>query len=158
MRHFIFLPQTGLAPLSASVDCSAAPEFKSQPTPPTPSCVPRPTDLRITRRVGIDGAVIAWKPLEHDCVSGFQVIVGGRVVQQVRSPHRTKALVTGLPFPGSFTIGLVTVAQDGRCSTPTLVSYDKPTAYKSKVSQKPSQSSTVNNNSLTPRRALPTCL
>lgn len=142
----------GLVPFSASVDCPQAPEFKKQPRPSSPSCIPRPLDLRITRRVGADGAVIAWKPLEHDCVAGFQVIVGGKVVQQVRSPHRTKALVTGLPFPSQFTIGLVTVAHDGRCSLPTLVSYDKTNTYKSKLHH---QAPPLN---ATPKRALPTCL
>jgi len=139
---------TGIAPLDAAVDCASAPEWQerlqSTPTTPTSSkstrssyevvatCVPRPKELRITRRVGVDGVVIAWAPLEHDCVAGFQVLVGGRVVQHVRSPHRTKALVTGLPLAGTFTIGLVTIANDGRCSTPILVTQDRSRIYAAK--------------------------
>lgn len=138
---------TGIAPLDAAVDCASAPEWQerlqSTPSSPTSSkssgtyeveatCVPRPQELRITRRVGVDGVVIAWAPLEHDCVAGFQVLVGGRVVQHVRSPHRTKALVTGLPLAGTFTIGLVTIANDGRCSTPVLVTQDRSRIYAAK--------------------------
>lgn len=64
-----------MAPLDAAVDCSAAPEWKEDsPAPQSDStCVPRPQNLHITRRVGVDGVVIAWDPLEHDCVAGFQV-------------------------------------------------------------------------------------
>lgn len=109
-------------------DCPSAPECKHQKKT---SGIPRPKDLRITRRVGIDGVVIAWSPLEHDCVAGFQVVVGGRVVQLVRSPHRTKALVTGLPFPSPFTIGLVAITEDGKCSTPAVVSSETSSIYKS---------------------------
>jgi len=137
---------TGIAPLDAAVDCASAPEWQDrlQATPSTPTfkssrsyeieatCVPRPQELHITRRVGVDGVVIAWAPLEHDCVAGFQVLVGGRVVQHVRSPHRTKALVTGLPLAGTFTIGLVTIANDGRCSTPVLVTQDRTRIYAAK--------------------------
>jgi len=138
---------TGIAPLDAAVDCASAPEWQERlqfsPSSPTSSkssgtfdveatCVPRPQELRITRRVGVDGVVIAWAPLEHDCVAGFQVLVGGRVVQHVRSPHRTKALVTGLPLAGTFTIGLVTIANDGRCSTPVLVTQDRSRIYAAK--------------------------
>jgi len=138
---------TGIAPLDAAVDCASAPEWQDrlQATPSSPTssktsrsyeieatCVPRPQELHITRRVGVDGVVIAWAPLEHDCVAGFQVLVGGRVVQHVRSPHRTKALVTGLPLAGTFTIGLVTIANDGRCSTPVLVTQDRTRIYAAK--------------------------
>lgn len=73
--------------------------------------------------------------------------MGGRVVQHVRSPHRTKALVTGLPLAGSFTIGLVAVADDGRCSTPVIVTQDRSRLY-------------PNRNIVrhTMRRAIPTSL
>ncbi|KAK3856910.1 hypothetical protein Pcinc_036809 [Petrolisthes cinctipes] len=140
---------TGVAPLDAAVNCSAAPEWKeSSPAPQANStCVPRPQNLHITRRVGVDGVVIAWDPLEHDCVAGFQVLLGGRVVQHVRSPHRTKALVTSLPLAGSITVGLVAVASDGRCSTPALVTQDRSRNYPGRtVAQKPL------------RRAVPTAL
>ncbi|XP_071547475.1 uncharacterized protein [Panulirus ornatus] len=126
---------TGVAPLDAAVDCASAPEWRERSplgnisSEVEATCVPRPQGLHITRRVGVDGVVIAWAPLEHDCVAGFQVLVGGRVVQHVRSPHRTKALVTGLPLAGSFTIGLVTVATDGRCSTPVIVTQDRSRVY-----------------------------
>ncbi|KAK7074727.1 hypothetical protein SK128_027128 [Halocaridina rubra] len=142
----------GVAPLDAAVDCASAPEWRSRSPLGSKSdvevtCVPRPQNLHITRRVGVDGVVIAWAPLEHDCVAGFQVLVGGRVVQHVRSPHRTKALVTGLPLAGSFTIGLVTVAEDGRCSTPVIVTQDRTRVYASR------------NSSARPlRRGVPTCL
>ncbi|KAK4305379.1 hypothetical protein Pmani_022723 [Petrolisthes manimaculis] len=140
---------TGVAPLDAAVNCSAAPEWKEgSPAPQANStCVPRPQNLHITRRVGVDGVVIAWDPLEHDCVAGFQVLLGGRVVQHVRSPHRTKALVTSLPLAGSITVGLVAVASDGRCSTPALVTQDRSRNYPGRtVAQKPL------------RRAVPTAL
>lgn len=143
---------TGVAPLDAAVDCASAPEWRSRSPLGSTSevevtCVPRPQNLHITRRVGVDGVVIAWAPLEHDCVAGFQVLVGGRVVQHVRSPHRTKALVTGLPLAGSFTIGLVTMAEDGRCSTPVIVTQDRTRVYTSRSS------------SARPlRRGVPTCL
>ncbi|XP_063862381.1 uncharacterized protein LOC135101930 isoform X4 [Scylla paramamosain] len=125
---------TGVVPLDAAVDCASAPEWRERSPLGNSSeveatCVPRPHNLHITRRVGVDGVVIAWDPLEHDCVAGFQVLVGGRVVQHVRSPHRTKALVTGLPLAGSFTIGLVAVAEDGRCSTPVIVTQDRSRLY-----------------------------
>ena len=68
------------------------------------------------------------------CVSSWclvpQVLVGGRVVQHVRSPHRTKALVTGLPLAGSFTVALVAMATDGRGSTPAVVSQDRSRLYR----------------------------
>lgn len=138
---------TGVAPLDAVVDCSAAPDWTADPPTATPSCVPRPHNLHITRRVGVDGVVIAWDPLEHDCVAGFQVLVGGRVVQHVRSPHRTKALVTALPLAGSFTVGLVAVAGDGRCSAPALVTQDRTRVYPGRAAvQRPL------------RRAVPTAL
>lgn len=138
---------TGVAPLDAAVDCSAAPEWKEGSPPANSTCVPRPHNLHITRRVGVDGVVIAWDPLEHDCVAGFQVLLGGRVVQHVRSAHRTKALVTALPLAGSFTVGLVAVAGDGRCSTPALVTQDRSRVYPGRtVALKPH------------RRAIPTAL
>ncbi|KAG7156072.1 hypothetical protein Hamer_G023566 [Homarus americanus] len=144
---------TGVAPLDAAVDCASAPEWRersplsSMSSEVEATCVPRPRELHITRRVGVDGVVIAWAPLEHDCVAGFQVLVGGRVVQHVRSPHRTKALVTGLPLAGSFTIGLVTVASDGRCSTPVIVTQDRSRVYPGRsVAPRPL------------RRGIPTCL
>ena len=88
--------------------------------------------------------------------------MGGRVVQVVRSPHRTKALVTGLPLAGSFTIGLITVANDGRCSTPVLVTHDRSRVYKNKSAkeQRNLQHSTRNSLSthMSPRYAVPTCL
>lgn len=74
-----FYPQTGVAPLDAAVDCASAPEWKEQSplrgssAEVETTCVPRPHNLHITRRVGVDGVVIAWDPLEHDCVAGFQV-------------------------------------------------------------------------------------
>ncbi|XP_042862243.1 myosin-9-like isoform X6 [Penaeus japonicus] len=144
---------TGVAPLDAAVDCSSAPEWRSRSPISTPpdveaTCVPRPQNLHITRRVGVDGVVIAWAPLDHDCVAGFQVLVGGRVVQHVRSPHRTKALVTGLPLAGAFTIGLVTVAHDGRCSTPVIVTQDRSRVYPGRSA--PSRP--------TLQRCVPTCL
>ncbi|XP_063604529.1 protein lava lamp-like isoform X5 [Penaeus indicus] len=144
---------TGVAPLDAAVDCSSAPEWRERSPISTPSdveatCVPRPQNLHITRRVGVDGVVIAWAPLDHDCVAGFQVLVGGRVVQHVRSPHRTKALVTGLPLAGAFTIGLVTVAHDGRCSTPVIVTQDRSRVYPGRSA--PSRP--------TLQRCVPTCL
>lgn len=144
---------TGVAPLDAAVDCSSAPEWRERSPISTPSdveatCVPRPQNLHITRRVGVDGVVIAWAPLDHDCVAGFQVLVGGRVVQHVRSPHRTKALVTGLPLAGAFTIGLVTVAHDGRCSTPVIVTQDRSRVY-------PGRSAPPRP---TLQRCVPTCL
>lgn len=67
--------------------------------------------------------------VSHQLFLAWQVLVGGRVVQHVRSPHRTKALVTGLPLAGSFTIGLVAVADDGRCSTPVIVTQDRSRLY-----------------------------
>ncbi|XP_042862246.1 myosin-9-like isoform X9 [Penaeus japonicus] len=145
--------ETGVAPLDAAVDCSSAPEWRSRSPISTPpdveaTCVPRPQNLHITRRVGVDGVVIAWAPLDHDCVAGFQVLVGGRVVQHVRSPHRTKALVTGLPLAGAFTIGLVTVAHDGRCSTPVIVTQDRSRVYPGRSA--PSRP--------TLQRCVPTCL
>nr|XP_045623165.1 protein lava lamp-like isoform X3 [Procambarus clarkii] len=146
---------TGTTPLDAAVDCASAPEWRERsPLGSTCSdieatCVPRPQELHITRRVGVDGVVIAWAPLDHDCVAGFQVLVGGRVVQHVRSPHRTKALVTGLPLAGCFTIGLVTVSTDGRCSSPVIVTQDRSRVY-------PGRSSGGVPRHL--RRNLPTCL
>lgn len=74
--------------------------------------------------------------------------MGGRVVQHVRSPHRTKALVTGLPLAGAFTIGLVTVAHDGRCSTPVIVTQDRSRVY-------PGRSAPPRP---TLQRCVPTCL
>lgn len=69
------------------------------------------------------------------------------MVQHVRSPHRTKALVTSLPLAGSFTVGLVAVANDGRCSTPALVTQDRSRNYPGRtVAQK------------LHRRAVPTAL
>jgi len=105
--------------------CSSGPES------PTPcGALPRPQGLHITRRVGVDGVVIAWDPLEHEHLAGFQVLVGGRVVQHVRSPHRTKALVTGLPLAGSFTVALVAMGTDGRGSTPAVVTQDRSRLYR----------------------------
>lgn len=75
----IFCSQTGVVPLNAAVDCASAPEWKEQSplrgssADVETTCVPRPHNLHITRRVGVDGVVIAWDPLEHDCVAGFQV-------------------------------------------------------------------------------------
>ena len=73
--------------------------------------------------------------LESPCPSSSpplrQVLVGGRVVQHVRSPHRTKALVTGLPLAGSFTVALVAMGTDGRGSTPAVVTQDRSRLYRS---------------------------
>ena len=76
-KHIIIL-QTGVVPLDAAVDCALAPEWRERSplgnsTEVEATCVPRPHNLHITRRVGVDGVVIAWDPLEHDCVAGFQV-------------------------------------------------------------------------------------
>ncbi|XP_076028871.1 uncharacterized protein LOC143017827 isoform X3 [Oratosquilla oratoria] len=142
---------TSSAPLDEAVDCEAAPEWRlaadasssvpsnqappeepprhSRSPPVTPTCVPKPRELRITRRVGVDGLLIAWAPLEHDCVAGFQVLVDGRLHQHVRSPHRTKALITGVSLATSFTVALVTLSTDGRCSTPVAITHDRSRVY-----------------------------
>lgn len=113
------------------------------------SCIPKPSDLRVTRRVGLDGVVIAWSPLDHDCVAGFQVIVGGRVVQQVKSPDRTKAFINGLVMTSSVTIGLISVGIDGRCSKPAVVTCDRTSVYPLRTVRRPAP---------TRRTAAPTCI
>ncbi|XP_018012551.1 uncharacterized protein LOC108669665 [Hyalella azteca] len=103
-------------------------------------CIPKPEDLRVTRHVGKDGVVIAWNPLDHDCVAGFQVVVGGQVVQFIKSPHRTKALITGLPISPTITIGLVSVGVDGRCSKPAVVACDRSQLSSRRIVRKSSSS------------------
>lgn len=114
---------------AGSTSCNSLPSNTSNCKSDGSSCIPRPADLRVTRRVGVDGVVLAWSPLDHDCIAGFQVVVAGKVVQQVKSPHRTKALITGLSMTTPCTIGLISVGIDGRCSKPAVVTCDRSSVY-----------------------------
>lgn len=95
--------------MDAAVDCSSAPEWRERSPISTPSdveatCVPRPQNLHITRRVGVDGVVIAWAPLDHDCVAGFQVmefyIFRSQALFQVQHPAFQKNVLIKTNNPG----------------------------------------------------------
>jgi len=82
-----------------------------------------PEEFRITRKVGSDGLLVAWKTAEDDEVTGYLIYVGGRVVQRVRSASRTKALLHGLVLEDNLSIVLhATNAQD-ELSDPVEVIY-----------------------------------
>jgi len=82
-----------------------------------------PEEFRITRKVGSDGLLVAWKTPEDDEVTGYLIYVGGRVVQRVRSASRTKALLHGLVLENNLSIILhATNAQD-ELSDPVEVVY-----------------------------------
>ena len=95
------------------------------------SCIPKPKDVRITKRFGSDGIVLAWNPPDHDChVVGFCVVVGGQVVQkQMNAKNRTKTILTGLPMTSPCNIGLMYIGSDGRTSKPTVVTCDRSAVY-----------------------------
>lgn len=82
-----------------------------------------PEEFRITRKVGSDGLLVAWKTADDDEVTGYLIYVGGRVVQRVRSASRTKALLHGLVLENNLSIVLhATNAQD-ELSDPVEVVY-----------------------------------
>jgi len=82
-----------------------------------------PEEFRITRKVGSDGLLVAWKTADDDEVTGYLIYVGGRVVQRVRSASRTKALLHGLVLEDNLSIVLhATNAQD-ELSDPVEVVY-----------------------------------
>lgn len=136
---------------AGSTSSISSPNSSSQCRGDGTSCIPRPADLVVSRRVGVDGVVIAWSPLDHDCVSGFQVVVAGKVVQLVKSPHRTKALVTGLPMTSPCTIGLISVGIDGRCSKPAVVTCDRSSVY-------PNRRRPTATNAPCRKMSVPTCI
>jgi len=88
--------------------------------------IPKPKDVRITKRVGSDGVVLAWSPPEADCVSGFCVVVGGQVLQKhANAKNRTKTVLTGLPMTSPCNIGLMYIGADGRTSKPAVVTCER---------------------------------
>jgi len=88
--------------------------------------IPKPKDVRITKRVGSDGVVLAWSPPESDCVSGFCVVVGGQVLQKhTNAKNRTKTVLTGLPMTSPCNIGLMYIGADGRTSKPAVVTCER---------------------------------
>jgi len=92
--------------------------------------IPKPKDVRITKRVGSDGVVLAWSPPEADCVSGFCVVVGGQVLQKhLNAKNRTKTVLTGLPMTSPCNIGLMYIGADGRTSKPAVVTCDRSAHY-----------------------------
>merc|ERR1712106_1189535 len=82
-----------------------------------------PEDFRITRRVGSDGLLVAWKTPEDDEVTGYLIYVGGRVVQRVRSASRTKALLHGLVLENNLSIILHATNTRDELSDPVEVVY-----------------------------------
>ncbi|EFX86191.1 hypothetical protein DAPPUDRAFT_98050 [Daphnia pulex] len=55
-----------------------------------------PSDLKITRKVGNDGLVIAWLPSpDSECV-GYLICVNGQEAHRGRNAQRTKAVLSGL--------------------------------------------------------------
>jgi len=82
-----------------------------------------PEDFRITRKVGSDGLLVAWKTPEDDEVTGYLIYVGGRVVQRVRSASRTKALLHGLVLEDNLSIVLHATNSQDELSDPVEVHY-----------------------------------
>merc|ERR1719369_2249218 len=82
-----------------------------------------PEDFRITRKVGSDGLLVAWKTPEDDEVTGYLIYVGGRVVQRVRSASRTKALLHGLVLENNLSIVLHATNSQDELSDPVEVVY-----------------------------------
>jgi len=104
------------------------------------------TDLRVTRRVGQDGLVVAWQPSPDphcagylvggrsrprqrlgtgdrvmDClfVVGFaQICINDQEAQRVRSAQRTKAVLCGLDLQQHLEICIYSLSVAGRISTP----------------------------------------
>jgi len=82
-----------------------------------------PEEFRITRKVGSDGLLVAWKTPEDDEVTGYLIYVGGRVVQRVRSASRTKALLHGLVLENNLSIVLHATNTMDELSDPVEVVY-----------------------------------
>eukprot|EP00092_Neocalanus_flemingeri_P060393 GFUD01072374.1.p1 GENE.GFUD01072374.1~~GFUD01072374.1.p1 ORF type:complete len:2138 (-),score=539.44 GFUD01072374.1:426-6839(-) len=82
-----------------------------------------PEEFRITRRVGSDGLLVAWKTPEDDEVTGYLIYVGGRLVQRVRSASRTKALLHGLHLENNLSIVLHATNSGDELSDPVEVVY-----------------------------------
>merc|ERR1719369_1046818 len=82
-----------------------------------------PEDFRITRKVGSDGLLVAWKTPEDDEVTGYLIYVGGRVLQRVRSASRTKALLHGLVLEDNLSIVLHATNSQDELSDPVEVVY-----------------------------------
>jgi len=82
-----------------------------------------PEEFRITRKVGSDGLLVAWKTPEDDEVTGYLIYVGGRVVQRVRSASRTKALLHGLVLENNLAIVLHATNTRDELSDPVEVVY-----------------------------------
>merc|ERR1719369_2269257 len=82
-----------------------------------------PEEFRITRKVGSDGLLVAWKTPEDDEVTGYLIYVGGRVVQRVRSASRTKALLHGLVLENNLSIVLHATNMRDELSDPVEVVY-----------------------------------
>jgi len=80
-------------------------------------------NFRITRRVGSDGLLVAWKTPEDDEVTGYLIYVGGRMVQRVRSASRTKALLHGLHLENNLSIVLHATNSRDELSDPVEVVY-----------------------------------
>jgi len=82
-----------------------------------------PEDFRITRRVGSDGLLVAWKTPEDDEVTGYLIYVGGHLLQRVRSASRTKALLHGLHLENNLSIVLHATNSGDELSDPVEVVY-----------------------------------
>jgi len=70
------------------------------------------SDLRVTRKVGQDGLVIAWLPSTDSQCVGYLICVNGQESQRVRSAQRTKAVLCGLNLHEDMEICIYSLSAD----------------------------------------------
>jgi len=79
--------------------------------------------LRVTRKVGQDGLVIAWLPSTDTRCVGYLICVNGQESQRVRSAQRTKAVLCGLDLTEDMEICIYSLCSDGLISRADCASY-----------------------------------
>ncbi|CAG0924952.1 unnamed protein product, partial [Notodromas monacha] len=89
-----------------------------------------PQNFCVTRIVGEDGILLAWEPPHDVRVSGYKIFVDGEFNSKVRSPQRTKALISGVhrlrESGARVVIDIRSVNVDGAMSVPAATDVKVP--------------------------------
>lgn len=81
------------------------------------------SDLRVTRKVGQDGLVVAWLPSTDTRCVGYLICVNGQESQRVRSAQRTKAVLCGLNLAEEMEICIYSLSAEGLISRASQAFY-----------------------------------
>ncbi|KAB0792693.1 hypothetical protein PPYR_14652 [Photinus pyralis] len=91
---------------------------QNAPSPPTSD----PVEITEVKKVSSDGLLIKWTPPSCQEVTGYEVVVDGKLKSKVRSAFRTSAIIYSLAS-GSLNLKVYATTSEGRCEPPANTMY-----------------------------------